>query len=933
MAQPLQQILTTKIFVARSRNELVAREELDRRLDAIPTRRLTLISAPAGFGKTTLVGGWIGSHDIPAAWISLDAGDNDLARFLSYLVAALRTVHPGIGEGMLEALSLSPLPPAETLLASLINDLATIGEHFLLVLDDYHLIESKKIHDAVTFLLDRAPSTLHLVLTTRSDPPFALARMRVRGELLELRASDLRFTVDEAARLFNGLARLGLSDEQLAALQERTEGWAAGLQMAALSLQGRPDVEEFIAAFTGADRYVLDYLLEEVLALLPEELQRIMLELSILDRFNGALCEAVTRCEHGADLLASLERRNLFLVPLDNHREWYRYHHLFADLLRHRLRQKHRDEVEELHRRASRWFEANGMVQDAMSHARLAGDVEMLARLVDRFWRSVVRIDDRELGDLLALLPDDAVRERPRLALLKAWLGTIRGKFDAAMEAVEWVKQGVEREGEDEAGRELIGQAMLLSSVVTRDSGDFEGTIHNAQRALALLPERPPASAEYGWNSSRGVALSVLGSAYSLLGDPVMAEEAMLRGAQYARSVNDIGNLIPALVSIGRHHIHMGKLNQAEEEREEMVGIAARLGGASLSIEMTLRQIRARVLFERHDLEGAREAAESALPFCSPYRANPSISLLKILVVASEALGDWEGAERYMRQFEQVTIPPYESSLTVMAPLSRAQLQLRAGKMEDALRWVADRFVDGAVNPLPQRSYFVMRTEELLYARVLIGLGRNEEAERIAASLQDEFTRTSILSIRLDATVLRAIALQNMGESAAALDLLIDALRAGAPEGFIRPFAYDAPAVARLLAELQKRPAVRLPAAYLRRVMQACGLGIPVEAASDAPVPGSAVESAGADAGGSLSGGVSGGVMVGGIVVEDMIPLTSREEEILRLLAQGYSNQKIADKLYVSINTVKTHVSNLFEKLGASSRVDALLRARSARLL
>jgi LuxR family maltose regulon positive regulatory protein len=260
--------------------------------------------------------------------------------------------------------------------------------------------------------------------------------------------------------------------------------------------------------------------------------------------------------------------------------------------------------------------------------------------------------------------------------------------------------------------------------------------------------------------------------------------------------------------------------------------------------------------------------------------------------------------------------------------------------MEDALRWVADRFVDGAVNPLPQRSYFVMRTEELLHTRILIGLGRSEEAERIAASLQDEFTRTSILSMRLDATVLRAIALQQMGESAAALDLVIDALRVAAPEGFIRPFAYDAPAVARLLAQLQKRPSVRLPAAYLRRVMQACGLGIPVEAASDVASRGVAAQSDGGDAGvtggitGGITGGVSmGGMSVGGIVVEDMIPLTSREEEILRLLAQGYSNQKIADKLYVSINTVKTHVSNLFEKLGASSRVDALLRARSARLL
>jgi LuxR family maltose regulon positive regulatory protein len=320
MAHQTSPILTTKLFVARPQTTVVQREGLIARLDDILRRKITLISAPAGFGKTTAIGTWIAGRDIRTAWVSLDTADNDVARFLLYLVAAFQTIHPEVGEGVRRALLAPALPPIETLLASLINDLATITDDYLLVLDDYHLISDQEVHDALLFILERAPASLHTILTTRADPPVPLARLRVRGDLLEIRASDLRFSQEEASRFLNEQMGLQLNAGQLDVLLAKTEGWAAGLQMAALSLQGRTDIDGFISTFTGADRFVIDYLLEEVLALLPEELQRIMLELSMLDRFNGSLCEAVTGCGSGSELLADLERRNLFLVSLDNRR-------------------------------------------------------------------------------------------------------------------------------------------------------------------------------------------------------------------------------------------------------------------------------------------------------------------------------------------------------------------------------------------------------------------------------------------------------------------------------------------------------------------------------------------------------------------------------------------------------------------------------------
>jgi len=917
MSQPVSQILSTKIFVVPPRRELVMREGLELRLDEMPRRRLTLISAPAGFGKTTLISSWVDSREFPAAWISLDAGDNDLSRFLSYLVASLRTLHPTVGEALLAALSTAPRPPIDALLGTLINDLAAIDRHFLLVLDDYHLIESKQVHDALLFILEHASPTLHIVLTTRADPPFALARLRVRGELLEIRAAALRFTAEEASRLFNGLARLGLSEAQLVALQERTEGWAAGLQMAVLSLQGRDDVEAFIAAFTGADRYVLDYLLEEVMAQLPEDLQRTMLDLSVLEQFNGSLCDALTGSSSGAELLAMLERKNLFLIPLDNHREWYRYHHLFADLLRHRLRQSRRDAIPDLHRRASRWYESQGMIMEALIQASLTGDQEGIVALLDRYWRDVIGGNSSgTLWEMIAVAPDDMVLRSPRLSLLKGWVFVIKGRFDDAVpffDAVERILGERPAEGE---GREIMGQAILLRAVICRDSGDLEGTIRFAERAMEFLPDHQPAGDEdVAWRPSRGMGLSVLGSAYSLAGDPLRAEQVMAEGVRYARVTGDPGNLIPALATLGRQYMHLGKLALAEETAVELMEFARMAPFPTPLLEMTPLQITARVQYERHQLEEARITVRKALEACGTHRVNPIAMLLRNLYQINDALRDWDAAEQTLDELGKLSFPRYEESLVVIAPMLRAHMMLHRGDIDGAMRWVDERFIDGEPDPLPPRNHYAIKTEELFYARILLHRGDVADAEHRLRLLQDEFERTGLLPPRIEAMVLRVAALQQRGDHDAASDLLAAALRLAAPDGFLRQFAYDAPMIARSLMTIQKRAAVlRLPPAFMRRVAEVCGVGVSGEEETAVAVnPGSAQ---------AIS-----------IKDQDIMPLTNREAEILHLLGQGYSNQKIAERLYVSINTVKTHVSNVFEKLGASSRVDALLRARNAGLL
>ena len=413
--------LVTKLYIPPPRAKVVLRPRLLEKLNDGLHRRLTLISAPAGFGKTTLVSEWIAGSERPAAWLSLDEGDNDPTRFLAYLIAALQTIAASIGEGVLAALQSSRPPPTEAALTVLLNEIATITDNFVFVLDDYHVLDAKPVDHALTFLLEHLPPQMHLVITTRADPQLPLARLRARGQLTELRAADLRFTSAEAAEFLEGVMGLDLSAENIAALEDRTEGWVAGLQLAALSVQGRKDTASFIQSFTGNHRFVLDYLVEEVLQRQPESARSFLLQTAILDRLSGPLCNAVTEREDSGRMLDALERSNLFVVSLDDKRLWYRYHHLFADVLQARLMEGQPEQAPELHRRASEWYKHNGLPFKAIRHAFAAEDLERAAGLVELAARAMLanRQEERFLGWLKAL-PDELLKVRPVLSVYYA---------------------------------------------------------------------------------------------------------------------------------------------------------------------------------------------------------------------------------------------------------------------------------------------------------------------------------------------------------------------------------------------------------------------------------------------------------------------------------------------------------------------------------
>src|SRR5947199_8822846 len=456
-------ILATKLYLPRLRPNVVSRPRLIERLNEGLYRKLTLISAPAGFGKTTLVSEWVEGIERPIAWLSLDEGDNDPARFLTYLVAALQTIAATIGEGVLGVLQSSQPPPPEAILTALLNEITTLPDHFVLVLDDYHVIDAKAVDQAFTYLVEHLPPQMHLVIATREDPQLPLARLRARSHLTEVRAADLRFTASEAAEFLNQIMGLSLSAADIAALEDHTDGWIAGLQLAALSMQGHQDVPGFIRAFAGDHRYIVDYLVEEVLQRQPEPVRRFLLQTSILDRLNGSLCDAVTGQEEGSARLEALERGNFFVVPLDDKRHWYRYHHLFAKVLSVHLMAEQPHQVATLHRRASEWYEHNGSTTNAIRHAMAAEDFERAADLVELAVPAMLRSrQEATLLGWLKALPDELVHVRPVLSAGYAGALLVSGE----LEGVEARLRDAERWLDTTAGRSELASAPSAEMVV-----------------------------------------------------------------------------------------------------------------------------------------------------------------------------------------------------------------------------------------------------------------------------------------------------------------------------------------------------------------------------------------------------------------------------------------------------------------------------------
>jgi LuxR family transcriptional regulator, maltose regulon positive regulatory protein len=905
------ELLATKLSLPRTRPDRLARSRLVQQLDEGMARELLLVCTPAGFGKTTLVADWAASTRWPVAWLSLDLEDNDPARFWRYVVAALDRVCQGLAEHVFPRLSAPTVLSSKGLVTGLINQLEAAPEELALILDDYHVIESESIHDAMAFLLDHLPPQLHLAISSRTDPPLPLARLRAGGRLAELRATDLRFTPEEAAALLREVWGLDLAAEAVAALEARTEGWAVGLQLAALSLRERPDPDAFLGALAGTHRYVLDYLSEEVLERQPDRVRGFLLQTSILERLCGPLCDAVTGDSDGQDMLEALERANLFVIPLDAERRWWRFHQLFGDLLRARLQRAEGALLPELHWRAAVWCEQHGLIDETIRHALASGDPIWAARLVEQHANAALqRGENASLGRWLSLLPDDIVRSRPALCLAQSLMEFHRGHLDAAERLLEQAERAYDPGQEQQAFEvptdagtvaEVPAAIALLRAHAAGARGDADAMAEHARSALTHLAEEE--AGPRFW--ARWLAGPWADWMRGRLAD---AEHGYAEMLAEGRATPDPNPLMLNSLPLGEVQQGQGKLGAALRTHREGLRLAAEGDRASAFHAAAAHLGIAKVLYERDQLDDALGHVTYSLEL-----GRQMIWFLAQRLVASawirQALGEAEAALEAMDEACRIDPSPDTISLWQPGPSERARLLLAQGRAGEAARWAEDRGLraEDEVSYAREQDYLVLARVLLARSDLDRALGLLGRLEALAAS---QGRTQSVIQIR----ALRSVALQSAGDHQGALALLADALTLAQPEGYVRVFADEGPPMAALLRSLiGARQRGRVAAGsgatreHLHRVIRAFG-----------PAPSG--RTAGPE---GAASGASGQVE----------PLTERELEVLGLLAAGRPNREIAQELVVTLETVKKHASHIFDKLGAANRTEAVARARELRLL
>jgi LuxR family transcriptional regulator, maltose regulon positive regulatory protein len=898
-------LLVTKLRLPRPPADFVARRRLLERLDDGLARELTLVSAPAGFGKTSLLADWSQRSERLVAWLSLDAGDNDPVRFWRHTVAALDGVRPGVAERL--APLLGPPAPAsfEGLATAVVNELAAEDGDALLVLDDYHLIEAQPVHTSLQFLLEHQPPALHVVLATRADPQLPLARLRARGQLTELRAADLMFTVDEAADLLLEAAGVELREDAVAALVARTEGWAAGLQLAALSLQHQPDVAGFVASFSGSHRHVLDYLTEEVLERQPEAVRGFLLETSVLDRLSGPLCDAVTGRADGQQMLESIERANLFLAPLDEVRGWWRYHHLFADLLRARLQQRWPERVAQLHRNAGSWHEEHGPVDDAVNHALAAGDAVWAARMIERHADELLlRSEGATLQRWLAALPPGTIDSRPRLLITQTRFAGLE-KLDGLLDAAERAHaQTADEPYEPSVGLGVSRLANVPAMIavgrafVSFSRGDGEATMAGASRALAEI-----GPGEW-WLDS--LAQALVGAAAWLGGQLGQAERAMASSMArwQAADVHDQVELWSQY--LGKIQCARGRLDLAAATYQQVLEVGAAPDRPARPAASTAHVGLAFVAFHRNDFDTALEHLDEGLRLCRQFGNPDSLANgLAILAWIRRIRGDMSPALQAMEEAARVSDPTVVDLLNSV-PAHRARLLLSLGDVAAAARWTEQRGLAADDEPSYPRE-----VAHLLLARVLLAQGRSDQALRLLDRLHAAAVAQDRTGSVIEIQTLRALGLAALGDDDGAVATLAEALTLAHPQGYVRVFVDEGAPMGSLLGQLIRTHEVSVPGDYVGRLVRALENDLEIDRA------------------GPASDERPTAAAVPGLVTA----LSNRELEVLHLLAAGKQNQDIADELHMALNTVKKHATHIFEKLGATNRTEATVRAREYGLL
>jgi LuxR family maltose regulon positive regulatory protein len=918
-------ILATKLYIPPLPPRVVARPRLIKQLtDGLSLgHKLTLISAPAGFGKSTLVSEWIANCGRQVAWLSLDESDNDPARFSIYLISALQTISPNLGAGILEALQSPQAPPIESILTALLNEIAAIAsdpstgleQSCILVLDDYHLVDAKSVDDALTFLLEHLPPQLHLVITTREDPALPIPRLRARRQLTELRAADLRFTPSEAVEFLDQVMGLYLSGEDLAALEDRTEGWIAGLQLAALSMQDHQDVHEFIQAFAGDHRYIVDYLIEEVLQRQPESLRSFLLQTAILERLSGSLCDAVTDQSGGKVRLETLQRGNFFLIPLDDTRHWYRYHHLFADVLRMHLTTEQPELVPVLHRRASAWYEQNGSPEEAIRHALAGRDFERAAGLIELAAPAMHR--NRQEATVLAwlrALPDELFQARPVLSILDVGAimsnGEIEGVETRLRDAERWldmIEDRHERPDEmivvnEEEFRRLPGAVALYHAGLALAHGDVPETVKYAQRVLDLVPEYD--------HLGRGGAFGLMGLALWTKGDLETAHRTFAEGMAQLQMSGNISDAVGGVLALADIRITQGRLHDAMRTYERALQLARENGTPMLRGTADMYVGMSELEHEHNDLQAAtqlllrsQEQGEHTGFPQHPYRWRVAMARLR------EAQGDLDGAVDLLDEAEPLYVSDFFPNVRPVAAL-KARVWVAQGRLSEALGWAREHGLSAEDSLSYLREF-----EHITLARLLLAQYKSDHSEsplRESIGLLERLLRAAEEGERkgsaIEILALQALADQLQGDIPVALTSLERALTLAEPEGYVRMFLDEGASMEQLLREAARRGI--LPG-YTGRLL-------------------SAFDAEGQTSGASTDESPLLQTPASRPLIE---PLTERELELLRLFKTELSGPEIAHELVIGLSTVRTHTKSIYSKLNVNSRRAAVKRAIELNLI
>ncbi len=1003
-------LLLTKLLTPLNKPEFVPRPRLMERLNESITRQLTLISAPAGFGKTTLLSEWI-EHCEPwvrVAWVSLDEGDNDPTRFWSYFVAALQTIEAHIGEGMLSAMQTLQAPPIETLLTALINEFvaaaddpsilqqidpepstvaktAGLGLRFVVILDDYHLIQTRHIHDGIAFLLDHLPphtgpggqcQGMHLVIATRSDPPLHLARFRGRGQRAELRADDLRFTLEEVAAFLNQRMDLQLATDDIAALASRTECWIAGLQMAAISIQGQRQrsgiyaTSEFVNAFTGSHRFVLDYLMEEVLDQQPRVIQEFLLKTSILDRLSGSLCDAIVgemgewQLEVGTEtpspgfdhhsltpglqsqaILEYLEASNLFINPLDQERCWYRYHQLFSDLLRQRLDRSRPETVPELHRRASAWFESNGAVAEAIRYAASAGDFERAACLIEAAAEpTLMRGQFATFLKWSEALPEGTVSVRPLLCAYIALVLLLSGRpLDRVEARPDDAVQG-------DTAAQFEGEVTVLQAILATLKGDAALSIELSQKALDLLPVE-----RFFFQSC--VAKN-LGTLYMLAGDVAAAIPTFEAAVRLDQRADNLTGIVVNLRQLAHLHMLQGKLYKALELYQSALDQAVDGQGRRLPIAIKMLVDLGELWYQWNDLDTAMRFLDEGIELAEKWTKVWGLGIYMGLARVRQAQGDVGGANEAIQTAQRLASEFDATDLDdILVAARQARLWVVQGNLAAAWHWVVERGWDGGIAKDEMEAelggvfttFYVREIEYTTLARVYLAYSRPEMALDVLEPLLQAAQRLRRRGSEIEILALQALAYQAQGlsrDSAQESDLkravgaLERALSLAEPEGYVRLFVDEGEPMAQLLRQVT---AAEIPVHYAgvllavfesemgapcdRRVPRSPRWALVSDHSSQTPALHAQSSGSGAD---QPTDQREHQRKQESPLAE---PLTERELEVLHLLPTHLSSTEMAEELFVAASTVRSHIKSIYGKLNVHSRGDAVQRARELGLL